>query len=104
MLSSWQLAAEQRLDQPVSDEPAEDIAWIEALAVFSLPDHDRRRLRTANPIERSIQQELKRRTSKVRIFPNHDALLRLVSAVLVEIDEQWASDPKAYIKWERQDA
>lgn len=41
---------------------------------------------------------------KVRIFPGEDALLRLVSAVLVEIDEKWASDTKAYIKWECQDA
>ena len=41
---------------------------------------------------------------KVRVFPSQDALLRLVSAVLVEIDEKWASDTKAYIKWECQDA
>ena len=55
-------------------------------------------------MERSVQQELKRRTVKVRVFPGEDALLRLVSAVLVEIDEKWASDTKAYIKWECQDA
>jgi transposase-like protein len=55
-------------------------------------------------MERSVQQELKRRTVKVRVFPNDDALLRLVSAVLVEIDEKWASETKAYIKWECQDA
>ena len=41
---------------------------------------------------------------KVRVFPSDDALLRLVSAVLVEIDEKWASETKAYIKWECQDA
>jgi transposase-like protein len=76
----------------------------EALAVFTLPEHHRKRLRTSNPMERSIQQELKRRTVKVRVFPGEDALLRLVSAVLVEIDEKWASDTKAYIKWECQDA
>jgi len=76
----------------------------EALAVFTLPEHHRKRLRTSNPIERSVQQELKRRTVKVRVFPSQDALLRLVSAVLVEIDEKWASDTKAYIKWECQDA
>ena len=52
----------------------------------------------------AVQQELKRRTVKVRVFPGDDALLRLVSAVLVEIDEKWASDTKAYIKWECQDA
>ena len=66
----------------------------EGLAVFTLPEHHRRRFRTSNPIERAVQQELKRRTVKVRVFPNDQALLRLVSAVLVEIDETWASDNK----------
>jgi len=76
----------------------------EGLTVFALPEHHRRRLRTSNPIERAIQQELKRRTVKVRVFPNEESLERLVSAVLVEIDEKWAVDTKAYIKWECQDA
>jgi putative transposase len=76
----------------------------EGLAVFTLPEHHRRRLRTSNPMERAVQQELKRRTVKVRVFPSEDSLLRLVSAILVEIDEKWASDTKAYIKWECQDA
>lgn len=76
----------------------------EGLAVFSLPEHHRRRLRTSNPMERAVQQELKRRTSKVRVFPNEESLERLVSAVLVEIDDKWAADTKAYIKWECQDA
>lgn len=84
-------------------------AWLEenaleGLAVFTLPEHHRRRLRTSNLMERSVQQELKRRTVKVRAFPNDDALLRLISAVLVEIDEKWASDTRAYIKWEGHDA
>ncbi len=76
----------------------------EGLAVFALPEHHRRRLRTSNPIERAIQQELKRRTVKVRVFPNEDSLERLVSAILVEIDDKWAADTKAYIKWECPDA
>ena len=76
----------------------------EGLAVFSLPEHHRRRMRTSNPMERAIQQELKRRTVKVRVFPNEASLERLVSAVLVEIDDKWNADPKAYIKWECQDA
>jgi transposase-like protein len=84
-------------------------AWLEeavpeGLAVFSLPEHHRRRLRTSNPMERAVQQELKRRTVKVRVFPNEASLERLVSAVLVEIDDRWAADAKAYIKWECQDA
>ena len=76
----------------------------EGLAVFTLPEHHRRRLRTSNPMERAVQQEVKRRTAKVRVFPSDESLLRLVSAILVEIDEKWASDTKAYIKWECQNA
>jgi transposase-like protein len=84
-------------------------AWLEenvpeGLAVFALPEYHRRRMRTSNPMERAGQQELKRRTVKVRVIPGEDALERLVSAILVEIDEKWASDTKAYIKWECQEA
>jgi len=71
----------------------------EGLAVFSLPDTYRLKMRTSNPIERAVQQEIKRRTIKVRVFPSIDALLRLVSAVLVEIDEHWAASTQPYIKW-----
>lgn len=75
----------------------------EGLAVFTLPEHHRKRMRTSNPIERAVQQETKRRTQKVRVFPNEESLLRLVSAVLVEIDDKWASANKAYISWKYQD-
>jgi transposase-like protein len=82
-------------------------AWLEdnipeGLAVFELPEHHRRRMRTSNPVERGIQQELKRRTVKIRVFPGETSLLRLASAVIVEIDEKRASENKAYIKWECQ--
>ncbi len=75
----------------------------EGLAVFSLPEAHRKRMRTSNGIERPIQQELKRRTSKVRVFPNVESLERLSTAVLVEIDEKWETESKAYIKWETLD-
>jgi putative transposase len=75
----------------------------EGLAVFTLPDAHQKRMRTSNGIERPIQQELKRRTSKVRVFPNLDSLERLSTAVLVEIDEKWETETKAYIKWEQHD-
>ena len=83
-------------------------AWLEenapdGLTVFTLPGHHRKRMRTSNPMERSIRQKLKRPTVKVRVFPGEDALLRLVSAGLVEIDETWAFDTKADIKWKCQD-
>jgi transposase-like protein len=69
----------------------------ESLAVFSLPEAHWRRMRTANPIERTIQQELKRRTRKIRVFPNEAALERLATAILVEIDEQWIGTGRTYL-------
>ena len=71
----------------------------EGLAVFKLPKQHWRPMRTSNPIERSIQQELKRRTRKIRVFPNEASLVRLVSAILVEIDEQWAASQKPYVNF-----
>ncbi len=82
--------------------------WLEdsvpqGLTVFSLPKAHRRRLRTSNPIERAIQQEIKRRTVKVRVFPNEASLERLVTAILVEIDDKWATTEKPYISWKTDD-
>ena len=76
----------------------------EGLAVFKLPKEHRRRLRTSNPIERSIQQELKRRSQKIRVFPNEASLERLVSAILVEIDETWTASLQPYVNWKDIDA
>ncbi len=67
--------------------------WMEAaipegLTVFDFPEAHRRRLRTSNMLER-VNQEIKRRTRVIRIFPNQSACLRLVSALLMEISEDW---------------
>ena len=69
----------------------------EGLTVFQLPPAHWTRLRTSNPIERALQQEIKRRTRKVRVFPNHASLERLVSAILVEIDEKWSTAQVPYL-------
>ena len=60
----------------------------EGLSVFRLPARHRRRLRTTNSVER-INEEIKRRTRVARLFPNEESLLRLVSAILSEISEDW---------------
>jgi transposase-like protein len=75
--------------------------WIEAnvpegLAVMELPASQRRRLRTSNMLER-LSQEIKRRTRVATLFPNEASLLRLVSAVLIEISEEWETG-KAYLR------
>ena len=68
-------------------------AWMEenipeGLAIFDFPKEHWRRLRTTNNLER-VSQEIKRRTRVVRIFPNEAACLRLISAILMEISEEW---------------
>ena len=65
----------------------------EGLAVFALPRSHRRRLRTSNMLER-LNEELKRRTRVAGLFPNDASLLRLVSAVLMEVSEDWETNRK----------
>ena len=60
----------------------------ECLACLSFPESHRRRIRTTNSLER-FNQELKRRSRVVRIFPNRESCLRLVSALAVEQSEEW---------------
>jgi transposase-like protein len=60
----------------------------EGLTIFSFPADHRRKIRTTNALER-VNKEVRRRTHVVSIFPNEAACLRLVSAILMEIDEEW---------------
>ena len=60
----------------------------ECLSCLFFPESHRRRIRTTNGLKR-FNQELKRRTRVVRIFPNTEACLRLVTALAVEQSEEW---------------
>jgi transposase-like protein len=60
----------------------------EGLTVFAFPASIRRLLRTTNGVER-LHREVRRRARVVSIFPNSASCLRLVSAVLAEISEEW---------------
>jgi putative transposase len=62
----------------------------ECLACLAFPEAHRRRIRTTNGPER-LNQEVKRRTRVVRIFPNREACLRLVTALAVEQSEEWVT-------------
>ncbi|GAF74553.1 unnamed protein product [marine sediment metagenome] len=60
----------------------------EGLTVFALPEGHRKRMRTTNMLER-VHEEINRRTRVAGLFPNEASLLRLVSAVLMELSEEW---------------
>lgn len=73
--------------------------WLEeniedALAVYSLPEEHRKKMKSTNMVER-LNEELKRRSRVVRIFPNEQSCLRLLTAICQEISEDW--DGKPYI-------
>tara|TARA_Y100000991_G_scaffold209528_1_gene189794 strand:+ start:882 stop:2045 length:1164 start_codon:yes stop_codon:yes gene_type:complete len=68
----------------------------QGFTVFSLPTAHRRRLRTTNLVER-LNEEIRRRTRVARLFPNEASCLRLVSAVLMEIAEDWQTADKRYV-------
>jgi transposase-like protein len=72
------------------DDSFEDIT-----AVFSLPEHYRKRLRTSNCIER-LNEEIRRRERVIRIFPNEESLIRLLGALLMEQHEKWISGRKYF--------
>jgi putative transposase len=63
----------------------------EGLTIFGLPRGHRRRLRTSNMLER-LNEEIKRRTRVAGLFPSEASALRLVSAVLMEISEDWETN------------
>ncbi len=71
----------------------------EGLTVFSFPIDHRRKIRTTNGLER-VNKEVYRRTRVVSIFPNDAACLRLISAVLMEIDEDWQTG-RQYLDMDR---
>lgn len=76
------------------EDAAEDI-----LAYRHLPMEHQRQLHSTNPRER-LNKEIKRRSNVVGIFPNPGAVIRLVGALLIEQDDEWAVAEQRYFNAE----
>jgi transposase-like protein len=77
------------------------VLWAEenlpqGFTVFDFPAAHRRRLRTTNLLER-MNEEIRRRTRVARLFPNEASCLRLVTAIVMEISEDWQTADKRYL-------
>ena len=66
---------------------------------MTFPREHRAQLHSTNPIER-INGEIKRRTEVVGIFPNDEAIIRLVGAILLEQNDEWAVQRSRYMTLE----
>ncbi len=76
-----------------------DNAEPDVLAYMSFPAQHRIKLHSTNPLER-LNGEIKRRTEVVGIFPNEAAITRLVGAILLEQNDEWAVQRARYITLE----
>jgi transposase-like protein len=83
------IAAQWQGSHPRVAEQVED-GLEDCLACLAFPAEHQARVRTTNGMER-LSQELKRRTRVVRIFPNREACLRLVTALAMEQSDEWVS-------------
>lgn len=87
--AAGQLADDWRASHPrVAEQLEEEIE--DCLSCLAFPAEHQLRIRTTNGMER-LSQERKRRTRVVRIFPNREACLRLVSALAMEHSDDWIS-------------
>ncbi len=76
-----------------------DAAGPDVLAYMGFPPAHRVKLHSTNPLER-LNGEIKRRTEVVGIFPNEAAITRLVGAILLEQNDEWAVQRSRYMTLE----
>jgi transposase-like protein len=76
-----------------------DEAEADVLAFMSFPKDHRPKIHSINPIER-LNGEIKRRTDVVGIFPNEEAITRLIDALLLEQNNEWAVQRGRYMSLE----
>src|SRR6186713_2462319 len=95
----WRNVADQLRPKVPKLAALMDEAEDDVLAYMTFPAQHRAKLHSTNPLER-VNGEIKRRTEVVGIFPNEAAITRLVGAILLEQNDEWAVQRARYITLE----
>ena len=90
--AQWRRVADQLRPKVPKLAAMMDEAETDVLAYMSFPIQHRAKLHSTNPLER-LNGEIKRRTDVVGIFPNEDAIVRLVGAILLEQNDVYGPPP-----------
>jgi putative transposase len=95
----WRRVADQLRPKVPKLAALMDEAEPDVLAYMTFPSQHRAKLHSTNPLER-LNGEIKRRTEVVGIFPNEAAITRLVGAILLEQNDEWAVQRSRYMTLE----
>ena len=98
--AEWRAVADRLRDRFPKLGELMDAAEDDVLAHLSFPKEHWPQLHSTNPLER-LNGEIKRRTDVVSIFPNEEAIVRLVGALLLEQNDEWAASRARYMSLEK---